>query len=161
MKNELYKHNKSYFYDIKTINKNRQASIVKDISSSIIVRPHFGFGNSGSSHYGARVLLSAGGNKKYGFEFSKFKTNSDEFSSVGIILEQKLWEWFNMSIGTIGYFDYAKDNQNVVGLTSNLGWEPNNHIPFKPFVSYRNDMVFSKDTTDIFHSISVGFNFEF
>jgi hypothetical protein len=64
-----------------------------------------------------------------------------------------------MSIGTIGYFDHK--NQNSIGLVSNLGWEPNNHIPFRPFITYRNDIIFAKDKTETLHSISAGFKFEF
>ena len=66
-----------------------------------------------------------------------------------------------MSIGTVGYMNYGLDNQNVVGLVSNLGWEPNNSIPFKPFITYRSDIIFTKEKTKIMSSISFGFKFGF
>ncbi len=46
-----------------------------------------------------------------------------------------------MSIGTIRYFDYGVESENIIGLSSNIGWEPDNNIPF------------------ITYSISIGFNF--
>ena len=127
--------------------------------SILKIRPHFGYGTEESEHYGLRALLNSSDTQAYGLELTKFKTKDDDFSTIGMVLEQRLWGWFNMSIGTVGYFDYQ--NENTVGLVSNLGWEPDNHIPFKPFVTYRNDTIFRKDKTDSMHSISAGFNFEF
>ena len=124
-------------------------------------RPHFGLGTDGASHYGGRFLLNAGATSKYGLEFSKFKTDDDEFTSVGIILEQRLWNWFNMSIGTIGYLDYGQSNEKLFGLTESLGWEPDYYKPFKPFITYRNDNIFTQESRDSFHSISMGIGFEF
>lgn len=132
----------------------------------IVFRLHSGYGfleGKGISHYGGRILLSAGDNKKYGLEITAFNSKDKKFVSVGIILEQRLLGWFNMSIGTIGYFNFSNNSNNVgAGLTTNLGWEPDNHIPFKPFVSYRNDvMIFSNYIINVIHSLSVGFAFEF
>jgi penicillin V acylase-like amidase (Ntn superfamily) len=134
-----------------------------DKKSSITFRPHFGYGSLDGKnipHYGGRLLLPAGEIRRWGLEFTKFDSDDSKFTALGIVLEQRLFEWFNMSIGTVGYFDYGKDSDNVIGLTTNLGWEPDNHIPFKPFITYRNDVIFDKDT-DVLHSISVGFSFEF
>lgn len=158
LKDELYIHNGAYFYDINNTDKPIR---IENDNPLFTLRPHFGFGTDDNSYYGGRVLLNAGSIRKYGLEFSKFKIDSDEFTGVGIVLEQRLWDWFNMSIGTIGYLNYGEENQNIFGLTQNLGWEPNNHIPFKPFVTYRNDTIFAQESTDIFHSISIGFGFEF
>ncbi|MCL0047233.1 hypothetical protein M1M98_03105 [Thermodesulfovibrionales bacterium] len=91
---------------------------------------------------------------------SAYVTKLEEVFAIGIVLEQRLFEWFNMSIGTVGYFNYGVDHSNVIGLTSNLGWEPNNHIPFKPIVTYRSDTIFA-DNIETINSISIGFNIEF
>jgi len=125
----------------------------------IILRPHFGYGymnRERGSHYGIRLLFPAGSTKRYGVEFTKF----NKFFVAGIVLEQRLFESFNMSIGTVGYFNYKSDQNNVIGLVSNLGWEPDNYIPFKPFVAYRSDVIFEKSIKSI-SSIVVGFDFEF
>jgi len=132
-----------------------------DGDDSMTFRPHFGFGSDGSVYYGGRMLLDAGGIRKYGLEVSKFKTNDDSFEVFGIVLEQRLWSWFNMSIGTVGYFNYGADNQHVIGLTSNLGWEPDTQSTLKPFITYRTDVIFLKENIDAFHSINIGFGFAF
>lgn len=126
----------------------------------IVFRPHSGYGviaGKGASHYGCRILLSTNDIQKYGLEITAFDSKGKKFTSAGIVLEQRLFGWFNMSIGTIGYFNYSS---NVAGLTTNLGWEPDNHIPFKPFVTYRNDVIFSNSIEES-HSLSIGFTFEF
>ncbi len=137
---------------------------------SLIIRPQAGYGYLDSSafnnrggiyHAGARILLNAGETRLYGLEVSRFDLdNGDNFISLGIVLEQKLWDWFNMSIGTVGYFGYGVDSKNPIGLMTNLGWEPRSNNAFKPFITYRNDIIFS-DKTDIAHSISAGFTLEF
>jgi len=130
----------------------------------IVFRPHSGYGfianGKGISHYGGRILLSTNNFQKYGLEVTAFDSKDKEFISIGIILEQRPFEWFNMSIGTVGYFNFGHKSDNAPGLTTNLGWEPDNHIPFKPFVTYRTDVIFS-NSIDIVNSLSIGFNFEF
>ncbi len=156
LKDELYKGKHGY-----VLNYLPDKKSLKYIENKVrvILRPHFGYGYMGReriSFYGIRFLLPAGGSKRYGVEFTK----SNEFFMAGIVLEQRLFEWFNMSIGTVGYFKYKGAQDNVIGLVSNLGWEPDNHIFFKPFIVYRSDMVFEKSVKSI-SSILVGFNFEF
>jgi hypothetical protein len=136
----------------------------------LIVRPQAGYGymdssdssNNGKiSHAGLRILLNAGESRRYGLEATRFRlSDGGYFSSLGVVLEQRLWSWFNMSIGTVGYFDYGNDSKNPVGLMTNLGWEPSNSKNFKPFITYRNDTIFSENT-DTAHSISIGFTFTF
>jgi len=160
LKDELYK--RKHGYSLDNVH-DKEILRYPQSKTDIIFRPHFGYGYiEGESiyHYGGRILLPADSIRKYGLEITKFGSKDDHFSSIGIVLEQRLFDWFNMSIGTIGYFDYGVDSDNVIGLTTNLGWEPDNHIPFKPFVTYRNDVIFNNHT-DVIHSISVGFAFEF
>jgi predicted choloylglycine hydrolase len=159
IKEEIYlgKHG----YSLQELTDNKPLKYEENESISII-RPQFGYGSlNGESiyHYGVRIMLPAGDIRRWGLEVTKFD-GDDDFTALGIILEQRLFEWFNMSIGTVGYFDYGNDSDNVVGLTTSLGWEPDNHIPFKPFITYRSDVIFGSNT-DVVHSISAGFSFEF
>lgn len=149
------------------------AQAAKKISSTksksiLSIRPHFGVGTDDSKHFGGRILLKSGKKQAYGLEFTRFEiedeSNSTEkikFNTIGIVLEQKLFGWFNMSIGTVGYFDYGPDEQNVVGLVSNLGWEPSYTGWFKPFVTFRNDLIFDTDETKSISSISLGMKISF
>jgi len=132
-------------------------------TQNFLFRPEAGYGmvgNEGIFHTGFRLLLNSGKNQRYGLGVTYFKSKDDKFVSVGIVLEQILFGWLNSSIGTIGYFDYGKDNDKLFGITSNLGWEPENHIPIKPFVTWRNDIIFGSNIENV-NSISIGFDFVF
>ena len=174
--NIIIKNHKSYFIQYLvafitcTILSGTAYSSEATENATSLFRPHFGTGkltkgdeNKTFSHYGGRILLVAGDNKKYGLEITKFipsDDNENSFNSIGIVIEQRLFNWFNMSIGTIGYFDYGGDSRNIVGLVTNLGWEPKNNSSFKPFITFRNDIVFD-DSTDKIYSLSLGFNIAF
>jgi len=137
-----------------------------EAGGGVLFRPHAGYGYSDSSdseydgavfHAGGRLLLDVTGNRRYGLEATWFNLkDGDDFTSLGIILEQRLWTWFNMSIGTVGYFGYGENSDNPVGLTTNLGWEPD-YDSFKPFITYRNDIIFYDSTVTV-HSLSIGFS---
>lgn len=126
------------------------------------IRTHTGIGLSRSDnsnltgtahHAGARFLLQATNNKKFGIETSWINlANAGDMFTVGIVLENRLQNWFHMSIGTVGYFNFANKNENPVGLTTNLGWEPAN-LKFKPLIALRNDLIFHKNIV-IINSIS-------
>jgi len=159
LKDEMYRG--KHGYNLQTLTSKKPLKYKEE--SSLIFRPHFGYGSLDGEnmfHYGGRILLPAGEIRKWGLEVTKFVSDDNEFTALGIVLEQRLFEWFNMSMGTVGYFDYGRDSENLIGLTTNLGWEPDNHIPLKPFITYRNDVIFDKNT-DVVHSISAGFSFDF
>jgi len=131
-------------------------------SSEVMIRPQLGVGfinthqQTSVAHAGVRILLPASDNKRYGLELSQFSGNNHvQFKSVGIVLEQRLWNSFHMAIGTVGYLDYDQSANNPFGLMTNLGWEPDSNNGWAPFITYRNDLVFANTTNDI-HSLSVG-----
>jgi len=127
------------------------------------IRTHTGIGVSRSAnssytgtayHVGARFLLHAGNNKSYGIETSWFNLiDAGDIVVAGFVLENKVRNWFHMSIGTIGYFNFADKADNPVGLTTNLGWEPKGK-KLKPLIVLRNDFVFY-DRIVIIQSISL------
>jgi hypothetical protein len=128
--------------------------------SSIVLRPHAGMGSLDGSAYhhgGGRLLLNTNTFQKYGLELTRLKTTQGDFVAAGIVLEQRLHGWFNMSIGTIGYFSQGSATvQNQPGLVSNLGWEPLDYGVIKPFITYRNDILFGNKTR-VGQSLSIGF----
>jgi hypothetical protein len=113
------------------------------------VRPQLGVGvldGKSYQHVGARWLLGANDKQKYGLELSRLNTSQGDYLAAGIVLEQRKFGWFNMSIGSIGYFGQGGSVQNVPGLISNLGWEPVTTDTIKPFVTLRNDVMFGSKT---------------
>lgn len=136
--------------------------IPSQAETSLLIRPQAGFGSlagAGVSHAGIRVLMPSGKNQRYGVELNHFMTGNDtSFTSAGILLEQRLRGWFNMSVGTIGYIDY--NGSNPFGLVTNLGWEPQNTGSIEPFITFRNDIIFS-ESNDSIYSISAGISLKF
>ncbi len=160
LKDQLY--SGAHGYDLRHLSSPHSLPFIQE-SKNLLIRPTVGYGFIGKKsffHAGARLLLQTGENKRYGLDLTYFDCKGDEFFSVGIVLEQILWDWFNSSIGTIGYFNYGEDEESVIGITSNLGWEPDNHIPFHPFITWRNDIIFGKKIKNV-NSISVGVDFYF
>ena len=132
-------------------------------TKSFMLRPEAGYGLIGKEtifHAGVRLLLKSGENQRYGLDVTYFQSKDDKFVSVGIVLEQVLFGWLNSSIGTIGYIDYGTHDETLFGIISNLGWEPDNHIPFHPFITWRNDIIFGKTIKNV-NSLSIGFDFYF
>ncbi|MBI4721762.1 MAG: hypothetical protein HY769_01970 [Candidatus Stahlbacteria bacterium] len=132
-------------------------------------RPHVGVGYTTSYgkgidglgyHIGGRWLLEANSNQKYSLEITYIKAVVSEnrnYVAIGIVLEQKKFNWFNMSIGTIGYIN-TQENTKPFGIVTNLGWEPKTIGHLKPFVTYRSEWIFDKVLLGI-DSISIGITF--
>ena len=142
------------------------AAIHTVCAQGITFRSHAGFGHMRSApknynglvtHFGGRVMLNAADARKYGAEATFFHPrNGENYTAFGIVLENKKWDWFAMSIGTVGYFGFLGTRDNPVGMTTNLGWEPNRPKKFKPVASYRTDIIFYHRITTT-HSVSIGF----
>jgi hypothetical protein len=114
----------------------------------ILVRPQLGIGSLDGGQYthaGVRILLDASTEKTYGVELTRVNTRNGDYVAAGIVLEQKKYGWFNMSIGTIGYFAQG-GGLNIPGLVANLGWEPEDFGAMNPFVTMRNDVLFGSKT---------------
>ncbi len=136
-------------------------------AGSIIVRPIVAYGaeknsDSPATLAGVRVMLAVNKSKSYGIEISRLllptKGEEREVTTFGIILEQKLWGWFSMGIGTIGYFGAEPNSGNPVGITSHLGWEPTSDNMLVPFAAFRTDYIWGHETTNI-SSLMVGLSF--
>lgn len=123
-----------------------------------IFRPQVGVGSMNAGRYdhaGFRLLLPSNDQQSYGLELSNVSTPTGIYQAVGIVLEQRLWGWFNMSIGTIGYMARDSVTPNAPGIVANLGWEPHWKGALKPFVTYRNDFIYASEVQRG-HALSVG-----
>jgi hypothetical protein len=112
---------------------------------------------------GGRVLLSANEKQSYGVETTYLRVPAKgahaDYLAVGIVLEQRLWNWFNMSIGTVGYVGLSSRTGNPFGIVTNLGWEPS-WGRISPFVTYRSDWIFNNPVVNA-SSLSVGATLQF
>lgn len=132
-------------------------------AGELTMRPQAGLGEldgKRNEHLGLRMLLSATGIRRYGLELSRLSRGDGDYVAAGIVLEQRLFGWFNMSIGTIGYFGQGNDARNHPGLVANLGWEPDTNSPFMPFVTLRNDVIFA-DNTQSGAALCAGFSIKY
>jgi len=131
---------------------------------AFLLRPQAGSGVLDGAHYqhaGFRFLLNANEIQKYGLELTQINTAQGDYVAAGIVLEQRLFGWFNMSIGTIGYYGQGGGAQNQPGLVANLGWEPKTSGPLKPFLTYRNDILFANGKTLVGQALSAGLSIGF
>lgn len=125
--------------------------IYKESKHNFTLRIHIGSGYTEEKidYFGAFLLFSTFKDKKYGIEVTKFK----DFVGIGIVLEKRYFEYLHLSIGLMSY-------SGKMGINFKFGWEPDNHIPFKPFLSLREDFILENPMKAIF-SINTGLNFEF
>lgn len=133
------------------------------MADEILLRPHVGTGWLDRGHYehaGMRFLLSANERQKYGLELTRINGVAGSYLATGIVLEQRLYGWFNMSIGSIAYFGQGQGNLNYPGVVANLGWEPDRKNGLHPFVTLRNDILFAGRTLTG-TALSAGVSLEF
>jgi len=94
------------------------SSNVLAAQTSKMILPFAGFGyfedqeiKGSGAHLGVRMLLSSNENQRFGLEYSRINLITSDtnetlnFQAVGIVVEQTMWNWFLMSIGTIGYIE--------------------------------------------------------
>jgi len=139
--------------------------------AKLILRPSGGIGISFfmpnhnidmSWHGGMRLLLESNKKQRYGIECSYVQSNaftndaSKTFISTGFILEQRLFDWFLMAIGTIGYISLEQGGGSPFGILTNLGWEPKMDGNWSPFITYRAEFLFLNNSFVQISSISAG-----
>jgi hypothetical protein len=132
-------------------------------ADGIVVRPQAGIGMLDGKQYehaGLRLLTGVTDIRRYGLELTRVNTAGQDYVAMGIVLEQRLFGWFNMSIGTIGYFGQGVAANKSPGLVSNLGWEPVTSDSLKPFITFRTDIVFG-DRTLAGSALSAGFSYTY
>jgi len=104
-------------------------------------------------HVGGRFQLAAGATRSYGLETSYVVPVADgtagRYVAVGVVLEQTLWNWFYMAIGTIGYVGVGGTARNPFGVVTYLGvghvfW---GHL--RPSLTYRSEFIFASPTVTI------------
>ena len=98
-------------------------------AQTVMIRPDasVGFFNAGDVHgisysYGGKILLMANNFQRYGVLVDHLVVSGESYLTVGIFLEQLVFRYFNMGIGTVGYIGLKK-RENPFGIYTHLGFE--------------------------------------
>jgi len=113
--------------------------------------------------YGLKILLMANEFQRYGFKIDHFNVLSDEkhsYLTTGLFLEQIVFKYFNMGIGTVGYINTIQKGENPFGLYTHLGFEYNFTKGFGVVAAYQSDFIFRKSfTMNNAFLLEIGFKF--
>jgi hypothetical protein len=117
-------------------------------AQSVMIRPDasVGFFNAGDKHgvsfsYGGKVILMANDFQRYGVLVNHLVLSEDSYLTVGVFLEQVVFHYFNMGIGTVGYIG-LKNDENPFGIYTHLGFEYPVAARFYFLAAYQSEMIF-------------------
>jgi len=106
---------------------------------------------SGLSYtYGLKILLMANEFQRYGVKIDHLNILADEthsYLSTGLFIEQIVFKYFNMGIGTVGYINTIQWGENPFGLYTHLGFEYNFNKWFSIVAAYQSEFIFRKSFT--------------
>jgi len=116
-----------------------------------------------SYSYGLKILLMANEFQRYGIKIDHFNVLSDDkhsYLTTGLFLEQVVFKYFNMGIGTVGYINTIQRGENPFGLYTHLGFEYNFLKWFGIVAAYQSDFIFRKSfTMNSAFLLEIGFKF--
>jgi hypothetical protein len=123
-------------------------------SQVVLIRPNssvgyfHGDGKKGLSFdYGAKILLAANKSQRYGIKVDHLNVFDDNVQSsylgVGLFIEQVIFRYFNMGIGTVGYINISDSGSNPFGIYSHLGFEYPFAGRFSILAAYQSEIIFS------------------
>ena len=135
-------------------------------AQTIMIRPDVSVGffkagdTSGTSfNYGGKILLMANNFQRYGVLINHLALSKESYLTVGIFLEQIVFRYFNMGIGTVGYIG-LKNGENPFGIYTHLGFENSFAKRFHFLAAYQGDMIFgARFITNNAFMLGVGIGF--
>ena len=120
----------------------------------ILIRPNASVGYAFADdtkgltvNYGLKVLLFANKFQRFGILVDHLFILSDDnvsYLRAGLMLEQVLFKYFNMGIGTIGYINMVQKGENPFGIYTHLGFEYNFSKHVGILAAYQCDFIFRK-----------------
>jgi hypothetical protein len=126
-------------------------------SSTVIIRPSGSIGYwsaddiKGLSYtYGLKVLLMANEFQRYGLIIDHINIMADDKHSylcMGLYIEQVVFKYFNMGIGTVGYVNTINWGENPFGLYTHLGFEYYFNKWFGVVANYQSEFIFRNSFT--------------
>ena len=116
-----------------------------------------------SYSYGLKILLMANEFQRYGVKIDHLNILAEEKQSylcTGLFIEQVVFKYFNMGIGTVGYINTIQRGDNPFGLYTHLGFEYNFVKWFGIVAGDQSDFIFRKSfTTNNAFLLEIGFKF--
>jgi hypothetical protein len=113
--------------------------------------------------YGLKILLMSNDFQRYGIKVDHYNILADEYHSylsTGIFIEQVLFKFFSMGIGTVGYINIIDWGENPFGLYTHLGFEYNLTKWFSIVAAYQSDFIFRRSfTMNSAFLLEIGFRF--
>jgi len=113
--------------------------------------------------YGLKILLMANEFQRYGIKIDHLNIKADEeysYLCTGIFIEQILFKYFSMGIGTVGYINTIQWGENPFGLYTHLGFEYNFNKWFSVVAAYQSEFIFRKSfTMNNAFLLEIGFKF--
>jgi len=113
--------------------------------------------------YGLKILLMSNDFQRYGIKIDHFNILADEkqsYLTTGIFIEQVLFKFFSMGIGTVGYINMIDWGENPFGLYTHLGFEHNFTKWFSIVAAYQSDFIFRRSfTMNSAFLLEIGFRF--
>jgi hypothetical protein len=100
--------------------------------------------------YGLKIMLTANEFQRYGIKIDHFNILADDkhsYLSTGLFIEQVVFKYFNMGIGTVGYINTIQWGENPFGLYTHLGFEYNFNKWLCFVAAYQSDFIFRKPFT--------------
>jgi hypothetical protein len=119
---------------------------------TVLIRPDGGVGylsaddvSGWAVNYGLKLHLSANEFQRYGIIVNHlFLPENDQVSYLctGIMIEQVVFKYFNMGIGSIGYINLMQTGENPFALYTHLGFEYKFTEYINIVAAYRSDFIF-------------------
>ena len=113
--------------------------------------------------YGLKILLMSNDFQRYGIKVDHFNILADEkqsYLTTGIFIEQVLFKYFSMGIGTVGYINTIDWGENPFGLYTHLGFEYNFTKWLSILAAYQSDFIFRRSfTMNSAFLLEIGFRF--
>ena len=124
---------------------------------TVLIRPNAAVGYLSSGdisglalNYGIKLHLSANEFQRYGILVDHLFIPSNKnvsYLRTGLMIEQVIFKYFNMGIGTIGYINLVQTGENPFGLYTHLGFEYKFTKHIGILASYQSDFIFRKRFT--------------
>jgi len=100
--------------------------------------------------YGLKILLMSNDFQRYGVKIDRLNILADEkysYLGAGLFIEQVVFKYFNMGIGTVGYINTIQWGENPFGLYTHLGFEYNFNKWFGILAAYQSEFIFRRSFT--------------